>query len=264
MFVSTPQLTTGKLAAAMFAYLSSAIGLILGSFFAALSWRYPRGISIAEGRSICPKCKNQIAWYDNIPLLSYLFLRGKCRNCKKHISLRYPIIEASTALGFLYLFSIFQNNIPFLFYSLTIFSLLMLIFIIDFEHRIIPDTFTFLGILVVFIYLLTTGSSLLFSNIFAGLICAFLLLLIHLMTRGRGMGLGDVKFAILGGMLTGLRLNMVWLFLAFLTGGITGIILILAQRARLKDQIAFGPFLIVAIGLTFLIGDKLLVLAGPR
>lgn len=238
------------------------LGLVLGSFFAALSWRYPRGMSISKGRSICPNCKHQIAWYDNVPLFSYVFLGGKCRNCKKHISLRYPLIEASTALGFLYLFSIFQTNAPFLFYSLTIFSLLMLIFIIDFEHRIIPDMFTFPGILVVLAFSLITGSSLLFSDIFAGLLPAFLLLLIHLATRGRGMGLGDVKFAILGGMLTGLRFNIIWLFIAFLTGGIVGIILILGRKAELKDQIAFGPFLILSIGLTFLLGETLLRFMG--
>lgn len=234
----------------------------MGSFFAALSWRYPRGMSISKGRSICPNCKHQIAWFDNVPLFSYIFLGGKCRNCKKRISLRYPLIEASTALGFLYLFSIFQTNAPFLFYSLTIFSLLMLIFIIDFEHQIIPDTLTLLGVLVVFAYSLISGSNLLFSDILAGLTCAFLLLLVHLFTRGRGMGLGDVKFAILGGMLTGLRFNIIWLFLAFLTGGVAGIILILGKKAGLKDQIAFGPFLILSIGLTFLLGEDLLRFMG--
>lgn len=238
------------------------IGLIFGSFFSALSYRYPRGISIAKGRSICPKCKKQIKWHDNVPLLSYLVLGGKCRNCKKHISLRYPIIESLTAVGFLYLSTVFSSNIFLIFYSFSLFSILVLILIIDFEHKIIPDLFTFLGTAVILVYLLITDSPFLFSNILAGLIPALFLLLIHFATRGRGMGLGDVKFAILGGMITGLSLNIIWLFLAFLTGGITGIILILGKRAGFKDQIAFGPFLVISIALTLIFGDKLLIYMG--
>jgi len=241
-----------------------ATGLVFGSFFAALSWRYPRKMSISKGRSICPNCKHQIVWFDNIPLISYIFLGGKCRNCKKHISLRYPLIEASTAIGFLYLFSKFQSNIPLLLYTVIIFSILMPIFIIDFEHKIIPDYFTFLGLGIVLVFLFLTDSHLILPDILSGFIPAFLLLAIHLATRGRGMGLGDVKFAILGGMLTGLKLNIIWLFLAFLTGGVCGIILILSKRAGLKDQIAFGPFLIISIGLTFLLGDKILMYMGLR
>lgn len=244
--------------------LSLILGLTFGSFFAALSYRYPRGISIAEGRSMCPNCKHQIAAYDNIPLLSYLFLGGKCRNCKKHISIRYPIIETLTALGFLFISIIFQNNIPLLLYSLVIYSILMLIFIIDFEQQIIPDLFTLLGIAVVIVFNILTGSTFLFSGILAGFLSAFFLLFIHLITRGRGMGLGDVKFAILGGMLMGLNMIFVWLFLAFLTGGVVGIILILGKRAGLKDQIAFGPFLILALGQAFLFGDKLLMFIGLK
>ncbi len=241
---------------------SIVLGFVFGSFISALSWRYPRGMSIARGRSICPNCKKQIAWFDNIPLLSYLALGGKCRNCNKHISWRYPSIEFSTTVGFFILSTLFWTNLPTLLYSLVIFSILMIIFIIDFEHKIIPDFFTFLGITIALIYFLLTNSQMIFPGILAGLISAFFLLLIHLFTKGRGMGLGDVKFAILGGILTGLRLNIVWLFLAFLTGGVVGIILILAKRAGFKDQIAFGPFLIISIGLTLIFGDKLLILMG--
>lgn len=244
------------------------LGLVFGSFIAALSWRYPRGLSVAEGRSICPKCKKQIDWFDNIPLLSYLFLGGKCRYCKKSISTRYPIIEFITALGFLTISlalplqgASFKVLID-LVYALTIFSILVIILVIDFEHKIIPDDFVFFGIGITFIFLLFTNSQFIIQNMFAGILSAFLLLLIHLFTRGLGMGLGDVKFAILGGILVGMRLNLIWLFLSFLTGGITGIILILGKKAGLKDQIAFGPFLVISIGLTFLIGDKLLTYMG--
>ncbi|HTK03763.1 MAG TPA: prepilin peptidase [Alphaproteobacteria bacterium] len=223
------------------------LGLIFGSFFAALSYRYPRQIPISKGRSFCPKCKKQINWYDNIPLLSFLLLGGKCRDCKKKISIRYPIIELTTAIGFFIIgFNIF---------NLLIFSILVLIFVIDFEHQIIPDNLVFLGVLVAISNLQSP-----ISNLLAGFTCATLLLLVNLFTKGRGMGLGDVKFAVLGGMLVGLKLSLIWLFLAFLTGAIVGSILILGKKAGLKSQIAFGPFLVASIGLTLLWGEKILEL----
>lgn len=233
------------------------LGLVFGSFISALSWRYPRGMGIAAGRSICPKCKKQIAWYDNIPLFSFMALGGRCRNCAKKISPRYFIIELTTGIGFLFILKGYTLQGV---YSLILFCLLEIIFVIDFEHKIIPDIFIFLGIFLVIIFLFLTDSPMIFPNLLAGLISAFLLLMIHLFTDGRGMGLGDVKFAVLGGIVMGLNLCLVWLFLAFLTGGIAGIILILFRRAGIKDQIAFGPFLVISIGLTILIGDKLLLL----
>ncbi len=221
-------------------------GLAFGSFISGLSYRYPRRLSNLKGRSFCDNCKKRISWYDNIPLFSFLLLGGKCRNCKKRISWRYPLIELSTAIGF----SLIGFNI----YSLLIFSLLEIIFIIDFEHKIIPDTFVFLGMFIsIFNYQFSIYNSLL-----AGFIAAAFLLFIHLLTKGRGMGLGDVKFAVLGGVLVGLRFTGLWMLLAFLTGGITGIILILMKRAGLKDQIAFGPFLVLAIPVTLICGEKII------
>ena len=222
------------------------LGLIVGSFIAALTYRYVRSISNMHGRSFCDKCKKQIGWYDNIPFLSFLFLGGKCRNCRKKISPRYPLIELSCAIGFLL--------IGFQVIPLALFCILAIIFIIDFEHQIIPDTFIFLGILL---SLLITPHSL-FSGLLAGFICATFLLLVHIITKGRGMGLGDVKFAVLGGIIVGLPLSPIWLFIAFLTGAIVGIILILGRRAGLKSKIAFGPFLVIAIPITLLWGQKII------
>ena len=227
-------------------YVLCVFGLVFGSFISALTWRYPRGISVNKGRSICPKCKKQIAWYDNIPLLSFIFLGGKCRNCRKPISWRYPAIELATGIGFLLIG-------PQIIWLIT-FCILEIIFIIDFEHQIIPDSFVFAG----FFFSLFLITDLLFGSLFAGFLAATLLVLIHLFTKGRGMGLGDVKFAVLGGILVGLRLLPVWFFLAFLTGAAVGIILILGRKAHLKSQIAFGPFLVAAIPLSLLYGEKIL------
>lgn len=215
------------------------LGLFLGSFLSAFTYRFPRKIQFLRGRSFCPNCKKEIAWYDNIPLLSFLVLSGRCRNCRKKISSRYLLIELATGIGF--------ALIGWNFYWLSIFTILFLIFTIDMEHQIIPDSLIFLGLILNTIY------SIQYTNFLAGFLAASLLLAIHLATRGRGMGLGDVKFAVLGGALVGLENVMLWLMLSFLTGAVVSIILILWGKKKLKDKIAFGPFLVVAIPLLLLL-----------
>lgn len=249
----------------MISILLFLFGIVFGSFVSALSWRIPKGISIAKGRSICPNCKHQIAWYDNIPLLSYLLLGGRCRNCKKKISIRYPVIELISGLGFSTLqgptlqgdYSILQL-VP----ALAVFVILLTILVIDWEHQIIPDSLVFSGFFVVMLYLAIFNPQSMIPSLFSGFLAASFLLFIHLITRGRGMGLGDVKFAILGGMIVGLNMLPIWFLLSFLTGAIAGSILILSGKAKMKTKIAFGPFLIVGIVLTFAFGNKLAGLIG--
>ena len=141
----------------------------------AVTWRSIREISIASGRSFCDSCRKKIAWYDNIPVLSYFLLRGQCRNCKKRISVRYPITEASFAICFL-LIGIFINtingNLIFvpssifgLVYILSVFSLIVGILITDLEHQIIPDSYTFILFGLSFFMLLIFGKDLIFEHL---------------------------------------------------------------------------------------------------
>lgn len=234
------------------------LGLIFGSFISAVSYRFPRKISFVGGRSFCPHCKKQIGWRDNIPLLSFILLGGKCRNCKKAISPRYPLIEVGTAIGFLLLY-INRASLPYnIYFFLLIFVILFVIFVIDLEHQIIPDDLVSVGIVLLFSYHLFSNHPYIYSSICAGFLASILLLLIHLITKGKGMGLGDVKFAVLGGLIVGLNLTGIWLLSAFLTGAVAGIILILAKRAGLKDKIAFGPFLVLGLFISLLWGEKLM------
>jgi len=230
----------------LFGLFQFVLGLTFGSFITALSYRYPRNISNLKGRSFCDNCKKQLDWRDNIPLLSYILLGGKCRNCRSKISLRYPLIELATGIGFVL--------IGFQILPLILFCLLEIIFIIDWENQLIPDDFIFAGILLALIINYKSP----FSGLLAGFVCAIFLLLIFLFTKGRGMGLGDVKFAVLGGMIVGLPLFPIWFFVAFLTGATTGIILILGKKAGLKSKIAFGPFLVISIPITLLWGQKII------
>jgi leader peptidase (prepilin peptidase)/N-methyltransferase len=138
-----------------------------------------------------------------------------------------------------------------------IFLILLTIFVIDLENQVIPDSLVFTGVAVTAFRCLLYNPGTLNTSLLSGLAGATFLLLIHLITRGRGMGLGDVKFAIFGGIVVGVKLLPVWLFLSFLTGAIAGIILILTGKAKLKTKIAFGPFLIIGMALVLVLDKNL-------
>lgn len=215
------------------------VGLVLGSFVNVLVWRIPKGLTLL-GRSFCPNCQRKISWFDNIPLFSFVLLGGKCRNCRKKISLRYPLIELLFGILAILLYLKFGLTLEFILY-LLLSIILVSIFVIDLMHQIIPDELVFAGIVMSVLFNLS------FGNLFSGFLAASFLLIIHLITKGKGMGLGDVKFAVLGGIIVGLNGVFHWLVLSFLTGAIAGCILILTKKSDLKSKIAFGPFLIIAL-----------------
>lgn len=244
------------------------LGSLLGSFLAAFSYRSAIGISIAKGRSFCPKCKKTIAWFDNIPLLSFFLLGGKCRNCHKIISKRYPLIEGITAVLFFVsyikrdlifsnLIYLDPNNLFSLIFIFVIVFSLIFIFVTDFEHQIILDEVTFSTLIFVFGSLLFFSYEGFYINALAGFSVSLFLLFIHFVTRGTGMGLGDVKFAILAGFILGYELTLSWIFTAFIIGGIFSSILLILRTAKLKQRIAFGPFLVIAFFISLFFGNKL-------
>lgn len=218
------------------------LGLVIGSFVSAVSYRIPRGIGFVTGRSFCDNCKKELYWYDNIPIFSFLFYRGKSRCCNKKISIRYPLIEISMAIGFVLLYLNFGFSILHSTYYILL-ILTMSIFIIDLEHQIIPDELTWLLLVLSLLY---ATPSTLYPSLFTGFFFSFLFLLLHLITKGRGMGLGDVKLAIPLALILGFEKSWSWLFASFVIGGIVASILLLLKRANLKTKIAFGPFMILA------------------
>jgi len=233
------------------------LGLVIGSFLNVVIYRLPRGLGFVRGRSFCPKCKHKINWFDNVPVISFLILKGRCRFCGRKISWRYPLIELLA--GALFYLS-YLSHLSFLNYLLI--CGLVVIFFIDLEHQIIPDEIV-IPLSVLFLgYRLLTNIQYLISNfLITGIVSFLFLYLIHLLTKGKGMGLGDVKLAFLMGLVLGFPKIVVAFYLAFLTGAFVGVILILLSRAKLKQKIAFGPFLVFGTIFSLLWGEKIVTLA---
>ncbi|NLD49952.1 MAG: prepilin peptidase [Clostridiaceae bacterium] len=216
--------------------------------------------SWVTGRSHCQSCGKNIRWYDNIPLLSYLLLGGKCRFCKIKIGLDYPLVELFTGIlfvfiGFLYLSTpAYLNNHVFSFLFLLIFIVfLWLILLFDLKYMIIPDE---LVILVGSLAVIKIVAEQLFnaqSFFFNDLVVATLLLLFFLMLRylpllilkKYGLGWGDIKLVFPLAMVLGYKLAIVGIFCAFIIGGVWGIILLITRRAKTGQMISFGPFLVL-------------------
>ncbi len=225
------------------------------------------------GRSYCDNCKKPIAWHDNIPLLSYFLLKGRCRYCKKKISLQYPLLELMTGIEFVWVYLLVRQNLNFFsqfegFYSfiLLVFwlflgALMLMILWSDFKYQIIPDSAIMLGVFLAlgkyyFTYLYTGYIA--WSFIPASLGAFFFFLAIILITGGKGMGFGDAKLAFVMGLLLGFPGILVAIFLAFLTGGLTGVILLLSGKKKLKEAVAFGPFLVFGFFIAQFWGKKIL------
>jgi leader peptidase (prepilin peptidase)/N-methyltransferase len=249
------------------------IGLSAGSFITSYTYRVPKGGTTSKGRSYCPKCKNIIRWFDNIPLLSFFFLKGKCRYCSKKISRRYPMIEFVTSFSFviiaLYFYSCMHQltgngvcqyvdifgmyTVP---YLLAVSAIFITVFVTDFEHQIILDELVFLLFILTFIMIILYSPATFYSRLLSGFIASLFLLFLHLVTKGRGMGLGDVKLALAGGMILGWPLTLVWVGLSFIIGGVVGVMLLVNKRTKFGNQIAFGPFLVLAFFITLIFGDN--------
>ena len=277
--------------------------LCAGSFFGAYVVRYGRGESVAKGRSKCDHCGRALSWRDNIPLLSWLFLKRRCRYCQHRLSFFYPAIELTTGLAFSALFVLVTNSAwlaitPHLFLRyllvMVIACSLIIIFFTDQLSGLVPDSAIVVGVIfAALLKLWDTGfgiwqfrASLLSptnplgtyllktdyfrSNVLAGWVLPFgydiagalgaaiFFLFLVAITKGRGMGLGDVKFAFLLGLIVGWPRVLVALFLEFVLGALYSVLLILLKKKHFGQTIHFGPFLVLSIPLALLWGDTLL------
>jgi len=255
-------------------------GLLIGSFLNVCIHRLPRDLSIVRPRSHCPHCEKLISWYDNIPLVSYAALGGRCRHCRERISIRYPIVELATGLAFAVCVAALGLSLPALKYA--IFSAILITLIAsDLEERILPDEFTLGGtllglVLAAFVPLDAEFISLLIpfslgprghslaESAFGALIASGAIWLVGFLyekiRHREGLGFGDVKMIAMIGAFLGLRLALLTLMLASLLGAILGLIYVFATRKDSSTyELPFGSFLGVAALIVGLFGQVIVV-----
>ena len=243
---------------------SAVLGLAIGSFLNVVIWRVPRKESVVRPASHCPQCETPISARDNVPVVSWLFLAGKCRHCKNPIPVRYPLVEVGCGILFLAVAARFGASWELPAY-LVLTAALLAISIIDLEHFIVPDRITapltvsalaLLGVAAV-----AEGNGWRFGRTLLGGVAYFAFLLLLNILYPKGMGMGDVKLAFSLGLYLGwLGWGQVFLggFLAFLLGAVVGVTLIATKIKSRKDVVPFGPFLALGAMLTILWGDPIL------
>lgn len=242
------------------------VGLAVGSFLNVVIYRLKLGDSPIKGRSYCDFCHKKIAWFDNVPLISFLFLRGKCRQCHKKIPMDYPLVELLVGLQFVWVYWLLSVNFHFfnswegsyslalLLYWLILFSGSLVIAIYDLKYMVIPDEILWPLVVISFSRLFVSHQWQVVPVAFASM--AFIMSL-WLLTRKKGMGFGDIKLAFLMGLVLGYPRIIVALMIAFLTGAVVGVILLLLRIKKFKSKIAFGPFLLLGMLVAKLYGYQI-------
>ena len=247
---------------AFFAVVVTSLGICVGSFLNVVIYRLPRGESIATGRSHCTLCGKVIAWYDLLPVVSYLLLGGKCRHCKAVISWRYPLVECLTAGLFLALYLHFGWH-PTLLKYLFLAALLAAVSFIDLEHFLIPNSLVLAGVIFGIGFGFFVHDISFWSALLGAASCSGFLLLVALVSRG-GMGLGDVKLAVVTGLFLGWPEGLVGLLAGVFAGGLLGIALLVTGIKGRKDPVPFGPFIALGAMIALFWGREILsLLLGP-
>jgi leader peptidase (prepilin peptidase)/N-methyltransferase len=235
------------------------LGLMVGSFLNVCIHRLPRRTSIVWPGSRCAECDRPLLWFENIPLVSYAALRGRCRTCGAPISLRYPIVEAITMIVFLLHWYVWGLQ-PMLLPRLLFASALIVLFAIDLEHQILPNVITLPGIVagVIFSLVWPPGIVASLEGLVVGGGILWLIAEVWLRLRGvEAMGFGDVKMLAMVGAFLGLKLVILTFVLSSLIGGVIGAILIASRRGSLATAVPFGTMLAVAALVASLAGDQI-------
>jgi leader peptidase (prepilin peptidase)/N-methyltransferase len=245
----------------MFYLLAFVFGAIVGSFLNVCIWRLPLGESVVSPPSHCPACGTTIRARDNIPLLAYLWLRGRCRSCGARISLRYPAVELLTGLAAVLLLYHFGPSPTLAAYGLFVGALIVITFI-DVDHQIIPDVISLPGILLGVIFSALGWAVPLLNSVVGVLLGGGLLYLVavgyHAWTGREGMGGGDIKLLAMIGAFLGWRGVLVTLLLGSFSGAVIGIVLIVARGGDSRLPIPFGPFLALGAACALFFGDALI------
>jgi leader peptidase (prepilin peptidase)/N-methyltransferase len=236
-------------------------GAIIGSFLNVCICRLPKDESIVRPGSHCPQCKNPIRSYDNIPLLSYALLRGKCRHCGQPISLQYPIVEGITALSSWILFVKFGPSLSYLFFFSFV-AALTVITVIDLYHQIIPDVISLPGIGVGLLGSLVLAHLRFFDSLMGLLLGGGSLFVVatvyQWLFKREGMGGGDVKLLAMIGAFLGWKAVILTILLSSLIGSLVGISIMIVKGKDFKYAIPFGPFLSLGAVISLFYGEELI------
>lgn len=228
-------------------------GIVIGSFLNVLILRLPLKESITLKRSHCMTCGHTLSWYELIPLFSYLFLGGKCRHCKAHISVQYPIVEAANGIIYVVVFLAKGITLETFLYCLCA-SALLALSVIDWRTQEIPLGFNIFILILGLVRLFTDLGN--WSQYVIGLFAVSgFLLLIYLVTKGRGIGHGDIKLMAATGLLLGWKLNIIAFIMACIIGAVVHLIRMAIKKAGRK--LAFGPYLSMGLIIAMIWGEQL-------
>ena len=240
--------------------LAGVVGACIGSFLNVVIYRLPLGQSIVSPPSRCPKCGYRLHWYDNLPIIGWVLLGGRCRQCKNPISIQYPIVELTTALLFVIVVWLTPPG-PLLVSRLLLVCILIALFGIDLEHQILPNSITLPGIVAgVLLSLIAPPGwrdALLGVVLGAGVLYA-IAGAYYLWRREEGLGMGDVKMLAMIGAFLGWKAVLVTMVLSSFSGAAIGLALIAAQRGGMKLALPFGTFLAIGALVAMFVGQPLI------
>ena len=235
------------------------LGLAVGSFLNVCIHRLPRHASIMRPRSRCPQCDYELRWYDNIPVVSYALLRGRCRQCGTGISVRYPIVEVLTLAVFLLHYVVFGWS-ALLAVRLIFACALIVLFAIDLEHHLLPDAITLPGIAAGLIFSLVVPPGIVDSfigTIVGGGVLWAIGEAYYRFAGQEGMGGGDVKMLAMVGAFLGWKLVIVTLFLSSILGSVIGLVVIASRRGGMKHALPYGTFIALGALVASLYGEQI-------
>ncbi len=241
------------------------IGSCIGSFLNVLICRVPEKKSLVRDRSHCPQCKEFIKWYDLFPIISFFILRGRCRKCKKKISWQYPLVEFFTGISFVFIawrFNFVFDN-PFFYRDLIFLSALVVVFVTDFRFYLILDAVVLPMIvfaLIFNIFFFSNNEDVLYQVMMFGgaaILSGGFFLFQYLISQGKWIGFGDIKFGILLGAMLGWPNILVSLYFSYVIGAVVMIIFIFLKKKKMNEQVAFGTFLSIGAFIALFYGDQI-------
>lgn len=240
--------------------LVAIVGAVVGSFLNVCIYRLPKGESVVRPPSACPQCGQGLPWFDNIPIVSYVLLGGRCRGCRQRISIRYPTVELLTALIFVGGWVVYGPT-PLLASRLFFGCALIVLFAVDLEHYLLPNAVTLSGIVVGLVFSCFTEPGWRSAAAGTAIGGGVLFVIAEAYSRLRheeGLGMGDVKMLAMIGAFVGWKLTIVTLMMASLAGSFVGLGVIATRRGGMKYALPFGTFLALGAGLATTVGPSVL------